>query len=532
MMKNKNKHSLALCITLHQPHFSATGKNIPDTWNSTLFPAMTDTYIPLLQMFDRITAENIPFRINLLITPTLCSLLDDYIVQEQYTQWLENLITLGENELVRTKDDTPLYNLVESYLENLTQIHSYFVGTCQGSILPKFAEYAKSGNIELMATTVEQCYLPHYINLNEVVDAQIEAGMISHRNFFGLVPDGFWLPSMGYADGLAVNIHKYGFNYTILDTHGFLFANPPPQAGIFSPLRCKNTLAVFARDYSSWTELFGAKGFMHNSAYRNQNRDIGFELPEADLHLLLKKDQARYATGFKYWAQKKAAILYNINAAQKQIELDATTFVDEKLAKLTAASNVLDGKSVSLVCTFDGQDLGQNWHEGINWLYQVFRKIAQQDDIACELCSELLEDRFNLQKTEFFMSAVEGSGYGENLLDNKNSWMFRYGRKSIERMVDLAERFPDDNGLKERALNLAARQILFSSSSDWPKMVHDGVNAEQAENLFTQSILDFSTIFDSLGANCINTEWLLQTEKKYPFFAWVNYRIFCKKVSR
>lgn len=530
MIINKNIHSLVFCITLHQPYFSATEKNVPDAWNNTLFPAMTDTYIPLLRMFDSLAKEKIPFRLNMLITPTLCSLLDDYIVQEQYTVWLENLIDLGTKELERTKDDNDLHSLTEIYVKNLKQVYSYFVGICQGTLLPKFAEYVNSGHIELMATSVEHCYLPHFVSLDEVLNAQIEAGMIAHRNFFGFVPDGFWLPLMGYADGLEKSIQKYGFSYTILDTHGFLFANPAPQSGIFSPLRCKNSLAIFTRDYNSWTEIFGSTGFMHNSVYRDPHRDIGFESAMADLPLFFQKDQARYATGFKYWARKGSDVLYDIDVAQKQTELDSTSFVDAKVAKLTAASNALEGKAVSLVCTLDGQDLGQNWYEGINWLSQVFRKIAQQEGLKCEVCSELLEDRFTLQKTEFFMSATEGSGYGENLLDNTNSWMLRYGRKSIERMIDLAERFPDDSGLKERALNLAARQVLFAISSDWPKMIHDGVNAEQAENLFTQSILDFSTIFDSLGANCISTEWLTQTEKEYPFFPWINYRIFCKKV--
>ena len=73
------------------------------------------------------------------------------------------------------------------------------------------------------------------------------------------------------------------------------------------------------------------------------------------------------------------------------------------------------------------------------------------------------------------MSAAEGSGYAENLLDKSNGWILRYALKAAERMVDLAERFSTDSGLKERCLNLAAKQLLVAQSADWPRMLNAGV---------------------------------------------------------
>ncbi len=532
MKQIKEKNTLAFCIVLHQPNLAASNQEtslVQDAWNSILFPAITDTYIPLLRMFDSLAKKNIDFKVNMVITPTLCSLLDDYIIQEHYTLWLENLIDLGEKEIKKTIDNPVLQPLAQSYMKNLKQAYSYFAGVTQGTLLLKFLEHAKKGRIEFLATTAEHCYLPHYTHSPELIDAQIEAGIMAHKKFFKSMPEGFWLPLMGYAPGIEENIHKHGFDYTIINTHGFLFSDPPPAKGIFSPMRCKNSLAVFSHDKLGWDEMFGSNGLSNNPLYRDQNRDIGFESTIDDLQMFFKKDQARYATGFKYWSRATPHTAYNIEAATQQAKKDAQKYIDEVANRLEAASKILHNEKTSVLCVLQEQEFGQNWFEGITWFSELLELTAKHDSIEGATLSELSENKQDFDKATFFMSSTEGNGYGENLLDNSNSWIYHYNLKAVERMIELAHRFPDDTGLKERALNLAARQILFSSSSDWAKMTQNTIRNERELELFVQSILDFSTIFDSLGASSISTEWLTQGEKRYPFFSWVNYRVFCNK---
>ena len=62
----------------------------------------------------------------------------------------------------------------------------------------------------------------------EVLNAQVETGIMSHRHFFGRAPDGFWLPYMGYVKGIERTLRSYGINYTVLDTHGILFSETAP----------------------------------------------------------------------------------------------------------------------------------------------------------------------------------------------------------------------------------------------------------------------------------------------------------------
>ena len=102
-------------------------------------------------------------------------------------------------------------------------------------------------------------------------------------------------------------------------------------------------------------------------------------------------------------------------------------------------------------------------------------------------------------------------------------------RKAVERMVDLTQRFPTDTGLKERSLNLAAKEVLLAQSGDWAKMLKEQDFGDYASERFKESIGAFSTVYDSLGSNSISTEWLTNMERKHRIFSWINYRAFSSK---
>ena len=60
----------------------------------------------------------------------------------------------------------------------------------------------QKGYIELLATCGSDVFLPHYADMKEVVSAQIETGLHAYKQTFGELPDGFWLPELGYRPGI------------------------------------------------------------------------------------------------------------------------------------------------------------------------------------------------------------------------------------------------------------------------------------------------------------------------------------------
>ena len=140
-----------------------------------------------------------------------------------------------------------------------------------------------------------------------------------------------------------------------------------------------------------------------------------------------------------------------------------------------------------------------------------------------------MQNQFELQKIFPYFGSSDGQGYGEDFLSGKNNWMLRYVRKASERMVDLANRFPSDTGLKVRLLNAGAKELMLAQSCIFSLMINNDDSPDYARSYFNRCINDFTEVFDALGSNTVSTEWLTKLESVHRFFPWMNYRIFSTK---
>ena len=63
------------------------------------------------------------------------------------------------------------------------------------------------------------------------------------------------------------------------------------------------------------------------------------------------------------------------------------------------------------------------------------------------------------------LSSWGEKGYGDYWCNGSNAWLYRHLHKAAERMVESARRFPEARGLRRRALNQAAREVMLESSA-------------------------------------------------------------------
>lgn len=96
-------------------------------------------------------------------------------------------------------------------------------------------------------------------------------------------------------------------------------------------------------------------------------------------------------------------------------------------------------------------------------------------------------------------------------------------------MVELAERFPNESGLRERILNQGAREALLAMTSDWPLLLRSGKSSGFAQQQIVEAVKNFNRIYEMLCANTVDTEWLTTLEKRDNLFPAINYRIFAPK---
>ncbi len=522
-----SKKNLLLILATEQGYIHNSNADIDFSFgNECLFTSISNTYIPLLNLLSKLEAEGVAVKLGIVLNASLCTLLSNARIQQQYIEWLDKRIAFGDTELERNKDNPDILKNVQSCLKKLQKDKIDFMQTYKSNLVRAFRRFADKGLLELIPTAATNMYMPHYADLKEVMNAQVETGLFAHKTFFGETGDGFYLPYMGWAKGIDKVLHSYGVNYTIIDARSFMFAEKLSETGIFYPARTAHSLVLFGRDNDTPKDIKGENGFMSNPVYRCEQRDAGYELPAESLKTFLGEDPKRLQTEFKYWT---TSAVYNEEAAAQQAKNDADQFFEAKKSKLSQAQEYLAEKDATLACVIPLETLGTEWHEGILWLEHLIRRIAETEDLQMTFCKSCIKDLFLLQKIEPYPCSSEGTGYAENLLDNSNNWMMRYIRKASERMVDLTERFPTETGIKARLLNLAARQVLIAESNDWGKMIHEGRLPDFAMETFKDCILNFTAIFDSLASNTVSTEWLCNLEKKDLLFPWINYKVFSRK---
>ncbi|HWY75050.1 MAG TPA: DUF1957 domain-containing protein, partial [Verrucomicrobiae bacterium] len=95
---------LSLVLHAHLPfvRHPEYDKFLEENW---LFEAITETYIPLIQTMDGWLRDGMESRLTLTLTPTLCSMLLDPLLQDRFLRHLESLIELAEKETHRTHWD-------------------------------------------------------------------------------------------------------------------------------------------------------------------------------------------------------------------------------------------------------------------------------------------------------------------------------------------------------------------------------------------------------------------------------------------
>ncbi|SIQ04557.1 1,4-alpha-glucan branching enzyme [Alkalispirochaeta americana] len=504
-----------------------------------LFEAISETYLPLLRMMHRLDTEGIPSPMAMCFSPTLSFMLQDPLLMERYGRFLDKNIELAEQELDRTAGEPAVHSLARMYHSRYTtdreELHSLY----GGNILKGFDRFARKGTIELIATAATHAFLPNYRSYSEVVRCQVELGVESHTKHFGRPPRGFWLPECGYYEGLDRILADAGVEYFVGAAHGVLFGEPSPDTGTYAPLATKAGVAVFPRDVYTATWVWSSnQGYPTNPSYRDFYRDIGYDLPLEQVGPFIHDGNVRIDTGFKYHAitgPTDDKELYDQEAGRRKAREHARDFYTRQKEHSARLGEVLSAEPV-ITSPFDTELFGHWWFEGPQWLEELFR-VAHEDQQECVKANGAEGAPFSMTTPSSYLdefgpagevaptfSSWGSGGYAQVWMDGTNDWLYRHTHQAVERMAELVARFPDESGLKERALNQAAREVLLAMASDWPFIMNARTVVTYAERRVKEHLYNFTRVYAALSQRNMGTEWLTRLEKKHPLFPDLNYR--------
>jgi 1,4-alpha-glucan branching enzyme len=116
------------------------------------FEALSETYIPLLEVFDRLEADHIPFRLGISFSPTLCQMLGDDLLLKKYLAYTERQIEFGKKEVERTAGREDLQRLAKRYDDRAVDRRIAFTTRYDCNLLKVFDRYQRRGKIEILGT--------------------------------------------------------------------------------------------------------------------------------------------------------------------------------------------------------------------------------------------------------------------------------------------------------------------------------------------------------------------------------------------
>ena len=519
---------LALVLHAHLPfvrhpeheHF------LEEEW---LFEVITESYIPLLRMMERLVNDGIGFKLTMSITPPLCAMLQDQLLRERYVRHLDELIELCGREIERYRKQPRLRQLARFYLDRFTDSRRFFAEECKSDLLSVFRRLKEAGALEIIASAATHGILPLIQQQSAAAArAQVLIGKDIYENIFGSAPNGFWLPECAYAPGVDSILQEANLRWFIVDAHGLMFGEPRPRRAIYAPCYTPAGTAAFARDRDSSRQVWSShQGYPGDPNYREFYRDAGFDLPLEHLGSVARG--LRKFSGLKYHritGNGDEKELYDPAAAEKTARIHAIHFVEERRRQLRTLQT-FDFEPIMLV-PFDAELFGHWWFEGPQFLELVLRMFAaEKEEVALTTPSEFLSQHPTQQTVQPAASSWGENGYLGVWLDRSNAWIYPHLHGAAQRMQQLAEaQRKKPNRLTERTLKQLARELLLAQSSDWAFLIKNGTAKEYATRRTMEHLVRFNRLYDQIVGNGVDQKFLAECEWRDNLFPNVNWRYY------
>ncbi len=473
---------LAIVLHAHLPfvRHPEHERHLEERW---FFEALIECYLPILDAFDRLAAEGVPFQVTMTVTPPLAAMLKDELLQQRFHDHLSRLEALAEREMVRVYGDRHFAPLATFYRDELRRIRGIW-DRCQGDVLAGLVRHFDAGRVELITCSATHCYLPGMLPAREGIRPQLELGVQAFEMLVGRRPSGAWLAECAYHPAFDQEIARAGIRFTVLDTHGLTLARPRPPFGVHSPVVSPSGVAFFARDVESSRQVWSREeGYPGDPFYRDFYRDIGFDLPESELMEELGPNGTRVMTGLKYHRITGKTVHkqpYVPAIAEEHVRAHAKHFVEQRIEQIRGLSMTVPHPIV--VAPYDAELFGHWWFEGPMFLEHVFREMAKAEPAVSTIHLREYLDRYPVAVHATPAGTSWGAGgYGEVWVGPEAAWSWRHVHHATRYVKFLVDRHRGETGLRGRALDQMLRELLLLQSSDWNFIIKTGTSMKYAE---------------------------------------------------
>ncbi|MBA7495040.1 1,4-alpha-glucan branching enzyme [subsurface metagenome] len=565
MESKKTIGSFSFIFHSHLPYVRKAGVwPFGEEW---LHEALSETYIPLLDVFYNLIEEGEKPKATIGITPVLAEQLNDPYLSERFQKYMEIKIEECEEDIKRNASNPKLRDLAIFYKGFFNEIISSYIDRYNYDVIGAFRKLQDEGFIEIITCAATHGYLP-LLGRDSAINAQIKVGVESYKRLFGREPKGIWLPECAYRHGyewispvegeyaqkgFRPGIEKFlienKIKYFIVDTHTI---EGGKTMGVYA-LRFPVLQKLYQQSVREYKEIkvdepkttFSPYLLKYNDdfiAIVGRNEKAGLQVWSGEwgypgdgwYREFHKKDSI---SGLQYWRVTGSDVdlgskaLYEPNMVMTRVEENSDHFV-HMVYSLLKDYKKQTGKNGIVAAPYDSELFGHWWFEGPKWIKQILKTIGKIEELDMTTISEYLE-KFVPEVTIRIPESSWGEGGHHWVWLNKDTyWIWPHIYESEKKMEDLAKKYrkTDDDFIK-RVLNQAARELLLLESSDWPFLITTWQARDYASNRFSEHLDSFRNLVDAVEQGRKDKEfrkYLETIEEKDKVFPNIDFTIYAK----
>ncbi|MBN1119834.1 MAG: DUF1957 domain-containing protein [Anaerolineae bacterium] len=526
--------------------------------------AAVETYLPLLNALYDLKDQGVEYRLTIGITPILAEQLADDDVKDHLDAYLEEKIGVAKADIERfsEEEDLQLKYLAGYYRDTFEQIKTSFDKRFNRDIIGAFRTLQDAGLIEVITSAATHGYLP-LLGQDSSIYGQIKTGVETYKRHFGRPPRAIWLPECAYRPayidsdgkvrpGIEHFLQELGIELFFSETHTIEGGQPVGVAagdaiGPYGEIKRRYVIpvqqAIPRREASTFTPYYvsdttsGVKAEQHSGvAVIGRDNRTGMQVWSADWGYPGDYDYREFhkkdgISGLQYWRVSGPRVdlankdFYHPDWAEYKIGEHARHFawlVSDRLKEYHSST----GNYGLIAANYDTELFGHWWFEGIGWIKEVLRQLADDEAVELVTASNFVE-RHKPVEVLHIPESSWGMGGNHWTWDNHDThWMWGPIHSGEERMEKLADKYTDPTVDEEATLNQAARELLLLESSDWPFLVTTGQAREYAIRRFTRHVERFEALATSLERGQPNRQLADELYEVDKVFQDIDYRWF------
>lgn len=448
------------CLVLHS-HLPWLARHgcwpVGEEW---LYQAWAHSYLPVIDLLERLAAEGRRDVLTLGVTPVLAAQLDDPYCLRSCHEWLGDWLLRADYAATRWhgrwRPGPQSQALAAAEHRAATVALERFETRWRHGFSPVLRPLVDSRVVELLGGPLTHPFQP--LLDSRVRSFALRTGLADTASRLGSAPAGIWAPECGYAPGMERDYAAAGVERFLVDgpaLHGRTSSAHPVG---------DSDVVCFGRDLDVTYRVWSPKaGYPGDPAYRDFHT---YDHPSG-----LKPARV---TGRNVAPEHKKP--YDPELAAVAVRRHVDDFVATVVSRLRAAS-ARTGRPGLVVAAYDTELYGHWWHEGPAWLEGVLRALPEAGVRVTTLRGALAAG--HLGAPVELPASSWGSGKDWRVWDGEQvSDLVAAGAELQRELLSTVDAQVGD--YRDPMADELVREAMLALSSDWAFMVTKDSAADYA----------------------------------------------------